>query len=125
MVENNLYSSIEDDTLLNKESKYNEENKLMVEHLKQTERFVHAFQLASLSGFPTGNNQVQMRLEITRLQLHGVPILGSQQGYSFCLEPNMWNKQIEALERRIKGLERRKEAYMQIMNALPNYQEVL
>jgi hypothetical protein len=121
MSEETIYSSVvhteldlkqwEEQTYCLKKVLYNQPN----------HTYIHAKELAKLSGFPTNGTQIQMRQAISWLiEKQGCPIVSNHMGYSWADNPREMQMCIDQLNERLNGIMRRRDALVQIMNGMVN-----
>ena len=98
------------------------------EHLEANPgKFFTARKLAKEFGYRTTGTQVELRKAITELILEGHPIVSNVKGFSWATHPNMIRHNIETLQHRKMGIQRRIEAlrriFYKMMDDNPQFKE--
>ena len=119
MLEENIYSSVPEEQLLNT-NETPEYRQPILDFLKsKPSRFFTAKKIAEECGFPTRGTQVEVRKAITLLlEIDKEPIMSMSNGFAYVLKGIQMGFYADKLEERLQGLQRRIKAVREIANRM-------
>lgn len=113
-----IYQSVPESILDRNAKTYHQRKKLLFILMSKQDTFIKSVDLSIQSGYGTHGNSVQMRYDINDMQLEGIPILASREGFCYTRDLDKWSEYYDNIKKRIQGLQRKLDAINQIMAGL-------